>query len=323
MVERQLSILMAARVAPLFARILCFVLFSILCQSARASTVLVLTPDLSGGYEEIIEAIRHEVSRIPPATRPTVSVVVLSSASSIKPPDDTVLAITIGVQTARQAAVGLDVKLPLLGALIPKSSYEAFAASLKSGRRHTAIYLDQSPQRQLDLVRAVLPNARAVGLILGAGSEKEADTFRMLATNRGLALMAESVARESELYPVLQNILKSSDALLALPDRQIINATTAQNLLLTSFRFRVPVFGYSASYVRAGALAAIYSTPAQIGVETAQVVREFLRSGLLPQPRHPRTFSLTVNRQLAQDLDLNIADDATLLQKVRQFEGLE
>jgi putative ABC transport system substrate-binding protein len=225
------------------------------------------------------------------------------------------------LQVAQQIRALPDLKAPVLSVLLPRASFESLSA--RSSQKQSAIFIDQPPSRQLELLRSVLPTARSVGLVVGPTTQQDLPTYRAMANTRGLSLVVEHADRETALYPVLQSVLRVADVLLALPDSSIVNVSTAQNLLLTSFRFRVPVIGYSASYVRAGALAAVYSTPRQLGLEAGQIVRQFVRTGNLPQPKYPRYFTVTVNRQMAQSLGLSVPEESTLVQRLQQLESLE
>lgn len=292
-------------------------------NAALADTVSVLTSQVGGGYGEIIQSLEQELTRISGVRMQTLIASSAAAAPMPKLPVDTVLIVTIGLQAAQQVISNADQRTPVLSVLLPHASFETIPNPARLKRKLSAIFIDQPPQRQLDLLCAVLPSARSVGLVIGPANERVVETYRALASSRGLTIIAERVARETELYPVLQSVLRASDVLLALPDPYIVNASTAQNLLLTSFRFRVPVIAYSAAYVRAGALAGVYSTPPQIGLEAGQVVRQFLKTGAMPQPKYPRYFTVSVNRPLADSLGYSIADEAVISQRLQQLEALE
>lgn len=311
------------RIKSASVQVLGFVLLVLPGTAALANTISVLTSQVGGGYGEIIQSLEQEMARIPGVKIQTFVASSKAGASLPKLPSDTVLIVTIGLQAAQQVIANADQRTPMLSVLLPHASFEAISNPARLNRNFSAIFIDQPPQRQLDLLCAVLPSARSVGLVIGPANERVVETYRALASSRGLTIIAERVARETELYPVLQSVLRASDVLLALPDPYIVNASTAQNLLLTSFRFRVPVIAYSAAYVRAGALAGVYSTPRQIGLEAGQVVRQFLKTGAMPQPKYPRYFTVSVNRPLADSLGYSIADEAVISQRLQQLETLE
>ena len=97
------------------------------------------------------------------------------------------------------------------------------------------------------------------------------------------------------------------------------NRASARNVLLSVHRWRVPLFGISAAYVRAGALAAVYSTPRQIGRQLAEALAAIAPDGPieLPAPRYPKYFELGVNYRVAEALGLAVADEAALQRALR------
>lgn len=291
------------------------------CFGLHADTLGIVTSGQGVAYDEFVESIRGELNR---TSGLKIQVYVQGSpVNALRLPDDTVMVLTVGTLATRSFASQNEGRWPILGVMVPRASFDALPSGGRYPRRISAIFLDQPPLRQVELIRTVLPGARNVGLVVGPTTQRDLEAFRVLAGSRGLSLVSEPAARDTELYPALQSVLKSSDVLLALPDPYIVNVSTAQNLLLTSFRFRVPVIGYSAAYVRAGALAAVYSTPRQIGLEAAQIARQVLRGGALPAARYPHNFSIAVNRQVAESLGLNPPEDLAVQQRLQSLEAAE
>lgn len=295
----------------------------LLCLGVQANTLGIFTSGQGAAYDEFVDAVRNELKSVPGLKIQLIGLDAEASAARL--PDDTFMVLTVGVQATRRivAVVQADGRWPILSVMVPRTSFEALNTVPRNARRISAIYIDQPPQRQVELIRALLPTTRNVGLVVGPTNQRDLDAIRALATVKGLTMVTEKATRDSELYPALQTVLRSSDVLLALPDPYVINVSTAQNLLLTAFRFRVPVIGYSAAYVRAGALAAAYSTPRHIGLEAAQVARQVLRGSAMPAPRYPRNFSIAINRALAESLGLNLPEEAAVQQRLQSLESSE
>lgn len=277
-----------------------------------AAGVLVLSSRTGGAHEEVIEGIKSELGRPLDLRVQYLS----GSPLSWKPAEVTSLVIAVGVDAASAAIQAAEPNTPVLCVLIPKAAFESLTANKREGRRFSAIYLDTQPTRQLELIRLLMPQARTVGTVLGSVSLRDKEALRGAARERGLTLQAEYAQRDSELYPVLKSVLSESDVFLALPDPSIINASTAQNVLITAFRAQVPVVGYTASYVKAGALAAVYSTPQQIGQEAGQIIKIYQRTNNLPAPKHPKYFSVGVNAALMRTMGMPAADEQALEQRL-------
>lgn len=293
----------------------------LLCLGVQANTLGIVASGQGAAYDEFVETVRSELKAVPGLKIQSIGMD--AQASVTRWPDDTFMVLTVGVQATRKTVADAEGRWPILGVMVPRASFEALGPAARNTRRVSALYLDQPAQRQIDLIRALLPNARNIGLVVGPTHQRDLDTIRPLAASKSLTLVTEKASRDTELYPALQSVLRTSDVLLALPDPYVVNVSTAQNLLLTAFRFRVPVIGYSAAYVRAGALAAVYSTPRQIGLEAAQIVRQVWRGSAMPAPRYPRNFSIAINRALAENLGLDLPDEAAVQQRLQSWESSE
>nr|HPR06509.1 ABC transporter substrate binding protein [Denitromonas sp.] len=91
--------------------------------------------------------------------------------------------------------------------------------------------------------------------------------------------------------------------------------------LLTAYRHRSPVIGFSPAYVRAGAVMAVYSSPEQMGQQAAEMAVQSLLGNPLPEARHPAYFSVSVNPHVARSLSIDLPDAATLEAQIRRQEG--
>lgn len=237
---------------------------------------------------------------------------------------ETALSIAVGAG-ACHAELAADGHRPLLCVLVPRPTFRELVerhgrlAELER-RRISAIYLDQPLARQYRLLRLVVPRAGTVGVILGPATREQADALHAAARAADLELRVERVNGEhGDPVSALQALLPDVDALLAIPDPTVYNRYTIRPLLLATFRSRVPVIGFSESYVRAGAVAAVYSTPEQIGRQAAELAEAFLGGDRtrLPPPADPEHYSVGVNRDVAELLGLPLPDAAELETRLR------
>jgi len=124
-----------------------------------------------------------------------------------------------------------------------------------------------------------------------------------------------------ELYPALRTLLGEAEVLLALPDNQVFNAGTLQNILITTYRQRVPMVAFSAGYAKAGAALALHVSPAQAASQTAGVVRAFVAGRALPPPQLATEFSVAANERVARSLGVVIDDPSALGEALKRQEG--
>jgi putative tryptophan/tyrosine transport system substrate-binding protein len=229
------------------------------------------------------------------------------------------IAVAIGTLACRAVAES-STTMPLVCALVPRSAYEKIAAGVR-GRGVTAVLLDQPVSRQMALIRLTARDYREVAVLLGGESASLARALTQGAAEHGLRLATTRVESIEDLPGALQSALDNADVLLAVPDSSIYNARTLQNILRAGFQTKVPLFAFSPAYVRAGALAAVYSTPAQVGAQAAAWIARYLEGRPLPAAQAPREFEVSVNRNVARALGLTVDDDQTLADRLRKMEA--
>ena len=210
----------------------------------------------------------------------------------------------------------------------PLTGQTTFAALTQDpwGRRPgrgqvAALYLDQPLARRLALLRLAVPQLRRFGVVLGPESRSAEAALRQMAAAQRISFNIETIHDESQLIGSLHRALNGADALFALPDTLVFNRHTAENILLTSYRLGKPVIGYSRAYVLAGALLAVYSTPAQIGRQIGETLRALPPSGALPPSQHPRYFEVEVNEHVARSFGLHLESGPELTRRLAVREG--
>ena len=253
-----------------------------------------------------------------------VKVINLQEVEKLEVAENSELVIAMGVK-ALTASASLKLTTPVLGVFIPMP---AFNSLLTKGKRDlgnfSAIVLDQPFSRQFALIKNILPDSKKIGLLLGPTSSQYADIIKEEGEEAGLSINVENVYLEAELIPKLNAALPISDALMAVPDTLIYSRETAQPILLTSYRQQKPIFGYSQSYVRAGAIAAVYSSSRQIGKQAAEIALTSQKeANVLPPPQAPKYFSVIVNYQVARSLNLVLKSDEEIYQNVLTADTLE
>ncbi len=226
--------------------------------------------------------------------------------------------ISIGTRAAQRLSQRPDGQR-LICSLLTEQSYNALAPAAPGQR--TAVFIDQPVSRQLALIRTGLPEWSRIAIVHGAESGDFVKVVKASAPALGLTVSAAGVSSKNTLYNALQSVLASPSILLAVPDPNVFNNFTIQNVLLTAYRHRSPVIGFSPAYVRAGAVMAVYSSPEQMGLQAAEIAVHSLRGGVLPDAGHPAYFSVSVNPHVARSLSIELPDAATLEAQIRRMEG--
>lgn len=287
------------------ARALALALLVTLCAApAGAAEVLLLLSARVGAYAEAGAAFEAELAHASPGTQVTLAEVADS-------PDLTRYRAVAAIgSAASQYLATLESGPPAVHALIPSASYRALPAALQ--RTGSAVFIDQPVERQIALLRAALPDWRRLALLYGDATRSLAIELTRAAQKRGMTVASSAVADRAELYSAVQSVLSEPAILLALPDPEVFNSYTVQNILLSAYREKSPVVGFSPAYVRAGALLALHSPAAGVGHQAAQMLAVALAGGALPAPQYPRSFEVSVNARVARSLNISVAGTETL-----------
>ena len=295
-------------------------LFAGACAHATVAVVIV-SSERSPAYVEAAEALVSELERGGLSRYDMLQLTALewAAAGPLAPK----LFIALGTDAATALAKS-ELRAPVLSTLLPRSSFERVLrkSGRKSSSQFSALYLDQPLSRQLELIRLALPAARRIGVLWGAESQTQAPALKTLAQASGLDLIEATIGHDELLFSSLKSVLEDADLLLAVADPQLYNSSSIQNILLASFRAKVPLVAFSPAYVRAGALLALHVTPTQIGQQAATIARGvLLGKALSVNPIYSLDFSVTVNEHVARSLGLTLDADA-LRARLRSREGL-
>ncbi len=288
-------------------------------SAAPAATVAVVLSDDSAPYLEVLAAIRSRLGPEHNIVQELPAQFALSDSGSTAK-----LVISVGVKAA-EAVAERSAKTPVIAALVPRDWYiHGGQAKLATDQRAaTAVFLDQPFSRQMRLVREALPDASKLGVVLSNAQAWQLRELQSQAKSAGIGVNEATLGSDQRLVESLEKLLPEVDLLLALPDAEVFNRGTAQTIFLTTYRYRVPVIGYSHSLTRAGALVSIFSSPDQIGQQAAELALKALSTSVvkLPPAQFPKYYSISINQHVARSLSLELPTEAVLLK--RMHEGPE
>ena len=288
-----------------FVRFLLLVSLTLLSGGARAIDVVVVLSERGPGYLEATEVMVAELGRAGLTVSDTDVCSANSLATALAQQTPRVI-VTLGYESLRQVLEARP-RVPVLAALIPRSGFERLLRDHASVRPAVAaLYLDQPIGRQMDVIRLAFGAGHRVAVLLGPESSWQRSLLTASAGAQGFSLQLAEVGASQTVAHALADVLDGADVLLALPDTQVYNATTVGNVLMSSYRARVPVLAFSPAYVRAGATLSLHSTPVQVGQQVALMVRQHLQAGAVLTNQYPADFAITVNERVARSLDLDL-----------------
>jgi ABC-type uncharacterized transport system substrate-binding protein len=276
----------------------------------RKSSVLFVASKSTADYVEVLDSVKHQLETENPQgyafnTRfhsPEIDIEDdLSAADFI---------VTVGT-TAADTVYRAKPKAPIISVLITENAFlvlsekhygsaeNAFVAQVSS------ICLDQPVTRSIQLAKLLIPDVSEVGVMLGpASADRQAGLGKYIV---GSGLNPQFVAINAKDNPIhkIEPVLSRSDVFIPISDSRLINIATAKWILHLSYRYKVPVIAFSKSYLKAGALAAIYSSPGDVAQDAAEwLIKSKAESvGNLSKPAY---YSLKFNKSVAGNLKIKL-----------------
>lgn len=299
------------------------VLFVGYVPAVMANTLALFHYGDSPAYQELISSLRESLASNPAGAVKTINIATSplspTSLSGLAPSSP--LYIAVGTR-ATERLMALAPDKPVLSVLIPRQNADEIVAKYRPGSgQFAAIYMDQPPQRIIRLLQILLPQAKSLGVLATPATTQMRDEIIAVAAAARLKTTSGTIAQTAQLYQELPSMLDHCDVLYPVPDPRIYASTTIEYLFLTSYRKHVPIIGFSETSVRAGAVAAVYSTPTQIGKQLASTIKSLLTNAEdIITNTYPLLFDIKINIQVARSLGLKITDQAAILLKLQSSE---
>lgn len=230
--------------------------------------------------------------------------------------------VTIGYKAAA-TIINDNTSKPVLSLLIPKLAFNQLISNIDKKNRFlfSSIYIDQPINRQARLIKYLSPGFKQVGVLYGKHSYSRKSNITAILEQSGLKVNNITVLEKTALISETRYISENSDVLLAIPDNTIFNRRSIKGILLTTYRKRIPVLGYSQAYVKAGALAAVYSTPEHISRQAIEILNKHSQHNYIAATRaDPYYYDIAINKKVARSLNIITANKSLLLDQLRASE---
>jgi hypothetical protein len=184
------------------------------------------------------------------------------------------------------------------------SLYKVDSRRNNSDKIDCALVINQPFGRQLKIINRILPNVKSIGILTGSHSSQQIAEIRKAASNYHISLHTEKAS--GNIHGAIKNLARQGvDGILAIPDPEVYNSNSARNILISSYHYNIPIFGYSGSFVNAGALLGIYSTPEALASQLARIIT---RPGNCQTEKiiYPAQYTVEVNPQVARSLNITL-----------------
>ncbi len=216
------------------------------------------------------------------------------------------------VAIGSRAAAQVNSLLPSSSALVYCMVVDPQKAGIDPRRRQIAgVSVVKSISEQFAIIKTAMPALDSIGMLYRSSSQKSMQTLSDVKKQLPKNWTLEAVdidAMKSQAAAIQELFWRKSDLIWTTADSSIYNRAIVKSLLLASLRHGIPVFGFSGSFVKAGALFGLEADPVTQGEFTASIVKGCLG---LPTKKHCYLASgvtLSVNLVVAKRLGITLSD---------------
>ncbi|MGD8547023.1 MAG: ABC transporter substrate binding protein [Thiohalophilus sp.] len=205
--------------------------------------------------------------------------------------------VTLGNYSAQELA-SLQIKVSHIHALITKENYQKLMPLNKTNTRNScALVIDQPLERIISAAKKFIPNLQRIGIIIDPGNTADYDKHI-----QGSDIIYENLSNDIH-SAITQFADKSVDIIVATQNSSIYNNETARNILISSYHYNIPLVGYSESFVRAGAILGVYSTPEMYAIDVYDLIKN-PKNCTKNEIRYSSKFITKTNPQVASSLGI-------------------
>ena len=296
---------------------------SLFLFSAHAADVVFVLSKNTLPYQQFVESVKQSLSH---SDKDNVTSTVLMVEDYLDNPDGHKLVVAVGTSATR-GIINSNTTQPVLSTLIPSAVYYDVLkdAPASTKKRVSGVFIDHPLNRYIRFIKEVYPRWKKIGLLSAENNTHANNEIRQFIKTKDTKIIHKTVSSSDEVIPTLNKLLKDSDVLLTLADPVVLNRSTAHGILLSAYHQKVPVVSYLKSYVKAGALSALYSSPEDLGKQVGEYIIEVASNNFIfiKHHQHPKYFSISVNERVAQSLGLGNIDAEKIKNTLYKMEGVK
>ena len=288
----------------LFVVFMLFCLWSNPILAEKTAHILVVTSSNDAPYQEAISGFKAQLSG---QGKPQFTELTLAQAKAtpkqiegIKPD----LIYALGNEAVQWASVETS-RIPIVATMVLKDDV------FKKSANVTGVSLGYPFKMRFQWLRKFFPQQKAVAILYNP--QENAATIQAatdISQQEGFKLVAIPVETPKELPYALEQLASNVEILFAIPDETVMSVNTAKEVLLASFRNKVPLVGLSDNWVKSGAFYALSWDYADLGRQCAGMAQKLLGGAPVKTvpPEHPRKVAYTINAKIAEHMDMEIPE---------------
>ncbi|MBI5682158.1 MAG: hypothetical protein HZC45_03170 [Deltaproteobacteria bacterium] len=141
----------------------------------------------------------------------------------------------------------------------------------------TGVTLFAQFEKSLKTMTAINPSVKRLGVVYNpASSTYMLQELKYSALKLGLQLNVQSAQTPSDAIKKIQGIEKNIDAFMLIPDATLYTSQVVDYILLSGFRNRVPVIGFTGWHIKKGALMSYTFDTTYLGRQIGRLVADVL-----------------------------------------------
>jgi len=267
-----------------------------LCRVCAAADVWVVTSNGAAAYQEAVQGLQEALGGRCAVLEASPSLADRLAGGNAK------LVVAVGSAAVEQA-LACRLEAPVIAAMVAGGEWRRPRARSESPL--ATVSLEIPFPAALERLRRIFPNRRRLGLIHNpARAGPPPAELRETARRLGFALEVAECPEVKQLLAALVSLERRVDLVLCLPDSTLYNRATVEPLVLSSLKHRLPIVGFSESFVRAGAAVGLYPDFRDAGRQAGELALRFLQGEAVAGLHPPRKVRAAVNQRVLRLLGL-------------------
>ncbi len=272
----------------------------------KAVQILVIANSNDKPYRETVAGFKAQIANTQGLiiTEQTLSQIQASAGAEIErlKPD---LIFVLGRESLKWTSQQTS-KIPIVATLVLKEDVFKRASNI------TGVSLSYTLQTQFQWLKKIFPQQNSVAVLYNpAENTGTVESVKEICQHGGIKLVAIPVETPKELPYALEQLATNVDLLLAIPDETVMSVNTAREVLLASFRNKVPLIGLSDNWVKSGAFYALSWDYSDLGKQSTVLIQKILNGTPVSavSPEHPRQVTYTVNAKIAEHMNMEFPNE--------------
>jgi|GEM_PF-2249228 hypothetical protein len=207
----------------------------------------------------------------------------------------------------------------ILAALITFQEWKEITSSYQASKATSAIFYDPDPKRQILLGKLLLPLSKSIGVMHSMDTPYFMEGYQEIADALDLKLHSVKTKQATEVPQQFPALAQQADFIVLQPDPVIYNSQTLPRVLLSSYRQRKVIIGYSTGIVNAGSVATTYTTSEMLVDDLTESSLKLLSGESSQFTRYSQYYDIRYNTDVAHSLELEVVPKDQLQSEIEKL----